>query len=216
MVPRSARQRLPAGSGKRRSIVLMSVGAVHLMLATALAVQQQRPTPVTPPVFVLLAFADPHVPVPVLEAPREVVPPAVAEALSSVAPEPPELAVAVAASPAMEAAAGKCTPVDAVQAALAAVPEVQRALAAVPTTKRSVADAIVVWNSDWSPLAADIDAPLASVREVVTNTLKVLPSGCLAETVNGPRLVLVNAAGMTMVLAFGSGSWRWQDLAPGS
>ena len=111
------------------------------------------------------------------------------------------------------AALGGCAPEDALRLALAAAPEVMRALAAIPASQRSVADAIVVWNSAWAAPARGGNAPLASIKAVVTQTLQAMPAPCLAQEVNGPRLVLIEAASGPMVLAFGSGTWRWQDVA---
>lgn len=109
--------------------------------------------------------------------------------------------------------AGDCVPADALQSALSATPEVRLALARVPVRNRSVADAVVIWNVTWTALASANDAPLSSVRDVVTRTLRGLPVACVSEPVTGPRLLLIEVPGGMMVLAFGSGLWRWQDVA---
>lgn len=193
----------------RRGAVMLGVVGLHLVLA-ALWVRDRAAPPVPPPVaMTLLAFAAPvqtPVPVPAAAAamPPAPLPAAVVEAPAI--PDAPVSALAVAAT-------GRCAPLDAVQAALAAEPQVQSAIATVPADARSVAQAIVVWNAGWAAIAATADAPLAPVRDVVARTLAVIPAQCLAEDVVGPRLILIDTGGGTSVLAFGSGTWRWSDLA---
>ncbi len=199
--------------GNRRGVVVAAVTTLHLLLASVLMVAPHgMPSPVAAPAMVLLAIPAPRAEAPIVEPPPEVVPPAVVAAAMPVEPDPPQ--VIVAAMPSLAGGPpGPCAPAAALQSALASAPEVRTALAAVPTRQRSVADAIVIWNSGWAALASNDRAPLASVRAVVTQTLRAMPAACLAEAVDGPRLVLIDAGAGTIVLAFGSGKWRWQDLA---
>ena len=86
------------------------------------------------------------------------------------------------------------------------------ALSAVPRSDRSISEVIIVWNADWSPVVAGADAPLALIRDNVRETLSELPTDCLGELVEGPRLIPVDTDNGTTFLAIGSGSWRWIQL----
>ena len=204
-------------SGGKRGGIVAAIAGVHLVVLMAIVTQSVRATAPETPAMALLAFREPA-PEPasaVLHV--EIPPPALLEIVSS-APEPfvdvSETVATPTVAPITAAAiSGDCIPADALQSALSAAPEVRLALARVPVGDRSVADAVVIWNVDWSALASAKDAPLSSVREVVTRTLQSLPPACVSETVTGPRLLLIALPRGMMVLAFGSGVWRWQDVA---
>jgi hypothetical protein len=105
-----------------------------------------------------------------------------------------------------------CSPVDVVTAQLVSDPLVLPAIARVPREDRSISEAIVMWNSDWSPATIEGEAPLADVRLRVLLALSDLPTDCLAMPVVGPRLVPITGKEGTTFLAFGSGEWSWQLL----
>ncbi|GGE02991.1 hypothetical protein GCM10011529_06790 [Polymorphobacter glacialis] len=188
---------------------------MHLAAGSLWLAARIEPPLAPPEAIALLAFRAPASPAP---APEPVPAKAYVPVPTAVAPQP-EIAEVVIDPPATASARdAACAPLKAVQAALASDPAVRTAIAAVPTGARSVAEAIVVWNQGWSPLAslevplAGGEAPLAGVRALVARTLAALPAHCLAEPITGPRLVLVEGAAQTAVLAFGSGAWRWRDL----
>lgn len=192
-----------------RSVILLGVAAAHLILGTFLMARRPAVQPTPPTVMALLSFAAP------LASPAPASVPDVVEPVITIptvdVPELPNPALPVTAD--TVASAGPCEPLQAVQAALAGEPAVRIAIATTPVSARSVAQAIVIWNVDWAAVARSTEAPLASVRDVVTRTLVAMPSDCLAKPVAGPRLILIDTGGQTNVLAFGSGTWRWGDLA---
>lgn len=201
----------------QRSVVLAAIAATHIFVLMALATQSIGAAPPSTPAMALLAFDEPAPDVAQALPQVEVPPPVVLEAVL-VAPEAPiDIAEPVASSMVTtmtEASSpGDCVPADALQSALSAAPEVRLALAQVPVGARSVADAVVIWNVTWTALASADDAPLASVRNVVTRTLRALPAACVGASVTGPRFFLIETPGGMMVLTFGSGNWRWQDVA---
>ncbi len=87
---------------------------------------------------------------------------------------------------------------------LQADPTVRAALEAVAATPEH---AIMAWNGSW--VARPEVVPL---RQAVEHGLKAARADCLAETLTGPRLVFVPVAETTVSVAFGSGSWTWNNL----
>lgn len=199
---------------RRRRATLLAVGGAHLAAAIwLLRVAPPVPAVVTPAIA-LLAFPAPvaaperpPAPAPVLETP------AVAPLIEITAPVAP-LLLALVPPPASVpgSAIGACAPLEQVQGALQAAPAVRAAISRVPRADRSVAEAIVVWNSEWQRIAADDAAPLALVRQTVVQALERLPADCLAAPLAGPRLILLDGGPRAVVLVFGSGNWRWIDL----
>lgn len=105
-----------------------------------------------------------------------------------------------------------CPTLDAITKALIADrAAVDQVLAAPPET-RSIADAIIVWNSDWSAATTTVDAPLGEVRAAVLQSLGETADHCLDEPIAGPRLIPIPAGSGTVFLVFGSGNWRWRQL----
>lgn len=201
-------------SSRWRGNVAASIIAGHLVVLLTVLMQPAAAARFEPPAMALVNFAEPQTVAVALERPV-----AAAVPTDDVAvPDAPVLVMApapvdVAAVAAPVAGNADCAPAAALQTALAADAEVKLALSAVPATDRSVADAVVIWNTNWTPLAGASNALLATVRDRITRTLRELPTACLAQIVNGPRLVLIEASAGMMVLAFGSGTWRWQDVA---
>jgi hypothetical protein len=179
-----------------RRAILACVAGAHFVLGALFIGQRAVMQPVLPVATSLLAYVAPS---------RPVAPPPMIFADVAVEAKPPVIVVT-------ELIAGPCSPLTAIEAALKAEPAVRSAIMTVPATTRSVADAIVVWNSDWAPVAATSDAPLGIVYDVVKNTLDMVPLQCLDEPIVGPRLILIDTINGTNVLAFGSGVWRWSDL----
>lgn len=103
-------------------------------------------------------------------------------------------------------ATGDCSVIEALQTALASDQAVVKSLAALPASLRSTTNAVTVWNDRWTARDDDV------VRAAVTAGLKAMPAPCRAAVVTGPRLLIVAAGARPVVLAFGSGNWRWGDL----
>ena len=201
----------------QRSVVVAVIAATHLFVLVSLATQSTGAAPPSTPAMALLSFREPAPDVaPLLSQVEEPLP----ASLEPVFVAPEELiefaepaASSMVTTMTQPSGPGDCVAADAVQSALSAAPEVRLALAQVPVGQRSVADAVVIWNVTWTALASADDAPLASVRNVVTRTLRALPSACVGASVTGPRFFLIETPGGVMVLTFGSGNWRWQDVA---
>ena len=202
------------GHSNRRAFIAALVIAGHALLLLAIWSQSQIMIVTMPPAMALLDYTEP--PAATASAPLPAVrielPPIDIPLIEIAIPDAADDRAVPVPTSLPAAALGGCAPEDALRLALAASPEVMRALAAIPASQRSVADAIVVWNAAWSVPTRRSHAPLASIKIVVTHTLGALPAPCLAQEVNGPRLVLIEAASGPMVLAFGSGTWRWQDV----
>ena len=210
-------RKMKARDGGQRGIVVTIIATAHLFVLVALVTQSIGIASSSTPAMALLAFREPASDVAPALPQVEVTLPVAIEAVLVEPPEPIEFAEPAAPSmvPTLPEAPspGDCAPADALQSALSAAPEVRLALAQVPVRNRSVADAIVIWNVTWTALASADNAPLASVRNVVTQTLRALPAACVGAPVTGPRFFLIETPGGVMVLTFGSGNWRWQDVA---
>jgi hypothetical protein len=100
-----------------------------------------------------------------------------------------------------------------VQAALQSSDAVRTTVPLIPPDKRSVANAIMVWKVGWLAEDRQLDATaVAVIREVVAETIAAATTECRLQPQAGPRLLLLSGTGDTVVLAVGSGRWRWQDL----
>lgn len=99
------------------------------------------------------------------------------------------------------------------QATLQSSEAVRLNLSAIPSAQRSVANAIMVWNRDWMSFGASpIADSNAMIRDVVSARIAEADPECRLQPQSGPQLIVVTNGPITTVLAFGSGSWRWQDL----
>ncbi|MEO7277354.1 MAG: hypothetical protein ABIW33_04965 [Sphingomicrobium sp.] len=105
-----------------------------------------------------------------------------------------------------------CAILDSVAQAIVSDPEAVEAIIHAPLESRSIADAIVIWNADWSAASQQPDGPLETVRANVTTTLQLASPECLSSPVAGPRLVPIPNGDRTLFLVFGSGEWTWQAL----
>lgn len=112
------------------------------------------------------------------------------------------------------AAPGQCATLDAVSKAIIASPAAVTAALNAPPEARSIAEAIVMWNAQWSYAASAPESPLAPARAVVEDSLGSVEEGCLDEVIAGPRLVPVpvDDGQRTIFLVFGSGTWTWREL----
>lgn len=110
--------------------------------------------------------------------------------------------------------ASGCALDETVRQALANSPEAQAALAQIPLQARSVANALLIWDGGWTlPVIQADPGTLDVVRAVVIRSLRDVDARCRAAVVIGPRLVVVPGGGSAVVLAFGSGRWRWDDVS---
>lgn len=128
-------------------------------------------------------------------------------------PTPNETVVAMLEQIDAAASGGACDLTDPVQAALRQSEKVAESLPQIPQTRRSVANAIMVWNVEWVALHETLDsAAMAAIRDTVAGTVAAASTECRLQPQRGPRLILLPGLRETMVLALGSGVWRWQDL----
>jgi hypothetical protein len=128
-------------------------------------------------------------------------------------PTPNTLLVAMLDQTESAANGGTCDLTAPVQAALQSSDAVRASLPMIPPDKRSVANAIMVWKVAWLAEDQQLDATaIAVIRDVVADTIAAATPECRLQPQSGPRLLLLSGAGDTVVLAVGSGQWRWQDL----
>lgn len=191
----------------RRAIIFIGVVAFHICVIVLLvlsrqAVQQSKNQGVLSVFALAVSPSPPSIPIPAPIIPAEAMPmissPAEAHAEQQIAEGDPDGEV--------------CSPLDAVTFHLASDPLVPLAINRVARADRSISEAIVMWNAEWSVVAANEQAPLADVRNRVLLILETLPPDCLATPVIGPRLIAIPEEGSTTFLAFGSGKWSWQQL----
>lgn len=131
-------------------------------------------------------------------------------------PEPqlvPQQATSASVQSASTASPGTaCGTLELVMAALLEDPAAILAVRNAPPEARSIADAIVIWNTEWSPAAGTIEAPLGAARAAISRSLATVPDACLDEDVAGPRLLPISVGDGTTFLVVGSGMWRWRGL----
>lgn len=110
---------------------------------------------------------------------------------------------------------GGCALGETVRQALEQDAEAQTALAQIPREYRSVANAILLWNGEWLP-AERLGGPPATgaIQKAITDVISNAPPHCRLEIEPGPVFLIVNNVSETIVLALGSGAWRWMDLLP--
>jgi hypothetical protein len=112
-----------------------------------------------------------------------------------------------------QAGGSSCQILDVLQAMLQSSDDVRQALPRIPARSRSVANAVMLWDRGWTdgPTLGGASV-LAAIQSTVAFGVRAAPPGCQAEVVRGPRLITVGDAQGVVVLAFGSGEWRWADL----
>ena len=107
----------------------------------------------------------------------------------------------------------RCDILQGLKANLQSSDQVQAALGRIPTHARSVANAILLWDGEWiDPLSVGGVAAIDPIEQAVALTVRSAPADCQTELMRGPRLIIIGDARNAMVLAFGSGEWRWTDL----
>lgn len=111
-------------------------------------------------------------------------------------------------------ASGGCSLAESVSQALERDAEAKAALARIPAQSRSVANAVMLWDGRWiAPERVGGQAALISVQTAVAEALASAPAECRSRSETGPVLLILNDAPETIVLALGSGTWRWSDLS---
>lgn len=169
------------------------------------------PTPALPPPFVPPPLAEP-VDTPILQPQFD------AEPDPSLTGDAPAAMVAGTAGSAGGAGAD-CPLETLLGAALQADPVARVALARIPRPSRSVANAVMMWDGRWVADARVGGLPaIDAVRGAIAAVLRAAPPGCADRVVLGPVFVPVNVFAPTrgdtgtIVLALGSGAWRWPDM----
>lgn len=185
------------------TVIVLHVLLLLLLLATRATTSQPARSPGAMTV-VSIADRSEAVPPPPPKLPSKVLKEAVQLA---------ELAMSTETNPDSTAAsASGCVTLDTITKALLADPPTVAAILKAPPETRSIAEAIVIWNSEWSEAAATPGGPLEPVRVTVSQSLASIDEACLDEPVAGPRLIPIPAGEGTMFLVFGSGSWTWRQL----
>ncbi|MBP2157468.1 MULTISPECIES: hypothetical protein [Asticcacaulis] len=99
--------------------------------------------------------------------------------------------------------------------AFGASPEVRQGIAAIPANGRSVANAVMLWDGHWAE--GTQAGGMAVLRALLVKAVVSSRPECLQAQNQGPVLFLIPDNQTTVVLAIGSGQWRWADvLAPSS
>ena len=105
------------------------------------------------------------------------------------------------------------TPCDLTQslaAALVQSPAVLQGLNELPESERSVANAVMLWDGQW-PDESQAGGK-ALLRALLVKAVSGARADCLIAENRGPVLFFVPENNRTVVLAVGSGVWRWGDL----
>ncbi len=115
--------------------------------------------------------------------------------------------------PVQSAGATRCELLESLKLNFQRSDGVKTALRLIPRKSLSVANAILLWNGRWID-ESDVGGPAAlkPIEQAVAQTVSQTPPICQAELLHGVRFITLGDASDTMVLAFGSGDWRWSDL----
>ena len=185
----------------RRPLLLTLLAAAHVGgIAILLEPVARAATPALP-ALIVTAIPAPGI---VAETPP---PPIMTEIVARV--ELPE----IVAEDEVAAASNPCELAANVEAALRDNLDARVAVANIPRRARSVSNALLLWDGDWANAAVVGGyATLGPIRAAVEAEVRAAPIACRNELVVGPRLVVVPDAGVSIVLAFGSGRWSWQKL----
>lgn len=90
---------------------------------------------------------------------------------------------------------------------------VQFFLARIPRRSRSVANVVMLWDGRWiDPDRVGGPSAVASVRTAIAAGLQGASDACRAQVILGPVFLPIEGRSGTLVLALGSGAWRWADL----
>lgn len=124
-----------------------------------------------------------------------------------------DAAVATAVGAFPDEAGVQCPLVGVVRDTLQQDEVVQFFLARIPPRSRSVANVVMLWDGRW--IDADrVGGPsaVASVRTAIAAGLEGASDACRAQVILGPVFLPIEGRSGTLVLALGSGAWRWADL----
>jgi hypothetical protein len=192
------------------------IGFLSILLWPGERVAQTEPAAMA--LFVVPPAPAPPAPEPLRASQPKPVPPTPPQPIIVPPPEvplplPSPMVVALLEQADTAATGGACDLTGPVQAALQSSEAVWSSLPRIPRGQRSVANAIMVWNADWSAADAKLDATaMATIRDVVAGTVAAASPACRLQHQGGPRLIVLTGARENTVLAMGSGMWRWQDL----
>lgn len=204
----------PAHPARRRVGVLLPIIALHVAVL-AWAVERQSASPTQRAGSSLVTFdvaPAPTPPAPPLEH-RSAPSSAIVQPLPIVLPPPALLPVAAVTTVEDAVPEGGCDLTDTVQTALRESDAARASIAALPRSERSVANAIMLWDGHWVGARSPGDGRImAGIRDVVRATVRAASPDCRAQLQAGPRLIVLPGA-PDVVLALGSGRWRWNDLA---
>ena len=200
---------------RRRTLLLPALALAHLGLLVL--VLRAPAAALSPPLA--LAMAVTAVPDPGVIA-QAAPPPETRDIVIAIAA--PDFVVTSDLQPVSLAAApgagdARCELAADVQSALRQSPAVAAAVTQIPVTARSVSNALLLWDGQWAkPAAVGGAAALKPIQIVVQASIRAAPAACQRETITGPRLMLAPDVGApaagAVVLAFGSGNWRWDQL----
>jgi hypothetical protein len=144
-------------------------------------------------------------------APAEVQPEASPESTEPQLSQADTLALEQFNPPAQTGEPGTACELTATLASLfAQSPEVKQGLAGLPISQRSVANAVMLWDGQWP--ADSLTGGQALLRSLLVKAVSTARPDCLQKINQGPVLFLVPEQQTTVVLAVGSGQWRWADL----
>ena len=135
----------------------------------------------------------------------------------------PESTVSVPPTASGSGSGAGCAMAAAIARAITENPDAMAALAALPPDLRTEADAVMLWNGEWTPddepsllsfFAPEHppEHPMEPLKQVVMATLRAAPLECQDTEVTGPQLIPVAEPGRTTMLVVGSGNWRWSAL----
>jgi hypothetical protein len=105
-----------------------------------------------------------------------------------------------------------CATLELVRTSILADPAAVTSVLNSPPEIRSIAEAVILWNAQWSQSAGSLAAPLGATRAAVERSLATLDENCLDEPIAGPRLIPVPAGTGTMFVVMGSGVWTWREV----
>ena len=175
----------------RETTLSMFDVAPNIALAKQAPAKPPQPVRVPPPPVEAIIIPPPIVPLPV----------------------PSDMVVAMLAKSEVQSQGGACDLTGPVRAALEESVEVEAVLQRMPRAHRSVANAVMVWNVDWVASDDRLDREaLEVIRDVVAGTVAAASPECRLQQQGGPRLIVLPGDGENIVLALGSGLWRWQDM----
>ena len=197
------------------STLAQAVPAPRAVPATAPPTPSPSPPPSPPPQPSLQPDPPPPAPVSDLKALERELPPVDPTAeptpLTPQAPAPQPAAPGATVGP--TASATSCDLSGAIQAALEGDPKTRDELALIPRQARSVANAVQLWDGVWvDPDSLGGPAITEPIRVAIVNTISQAPPACSDQTVVGPRLFAVADPRGTIIVALGSGQWKWSDL----